>query len=518
MRGKILLPILLLVSPLAFSETLRRGLGPEPDSLHIHQAQGLSAINLLRDLREGLITHDPRGRLVPGVASHWEMLDDGRRYRLTLRDSAAWSDGSPLRAEDFVRAWRQAVDPAEPSRNAALLRPVKNAQAILAGELTPESLGIEAVTPNILDVHLEHPSAWFLEVLAHPVSFPLPGSGPEDPRVALVNGPYTLADAIPHARIRLESNPHFHSADSLAIDVVEYLPIEDPASELARYRAGELHITETLPPNRLQWAQEHHAEELQLTPYLGSFWLGINLRRETPLSDHLALRTAMMLAIDRDILLEKVLGGGLLPAWTIVPPGLDDYPEIPQQHAQLTQQEREAQARDAFQRSGWDSREALRVQLRFNTSSQHRRMAVAVSSMWKQVLGVRTELINEEWKVFVNNRRQGVLTDIFRGGWIADYADAGTFLDLFRSDNELNTTFYDNPAFDALMARADAVAGVERATILQEAEQMMLSDVPVIPLYYYVSRHLVKTAVRGFVPNVRDVHLSRYLGLDVGGK
>ncbi|MEJ2535042.1 MAG: peptide ABC transporter substrate-binding protein, partial [Gammaproteobacteria bacterium] len=156
----------------------------------------------------------------------------------------------------------------------------------------------------------------------------------------------------------------------------------------------------------------------------------------------------------------------------------------------------------------------LRVELRFNTSTQHRRMAVAVAAMWKQLLDVRTDLIQEEWKVFVNNRRQGVVTELFRGGWIADFADPVTFLDLFRSDSELNTSFYDSADFDRLLAEAARRSGAQRMELLQQAETLLLRDMPVIPLYFYVSRHLVKPHLRGWEDNARDVHLSRYLAIE----
>ena len=195
-----------------------------------------------------------------------------------------------------------------------------------------------------------------------------------------------------------------------------------------------------------------------------------------------------------------------------MPPGLTGYEPERASESRLTQEERERIARSLYRDAGYGSGKDLRLELRYNTSSLHRRMAVAVAAMWKQVLGVNTTLINEEWKVFVNNRRQGVLTQVFRAGWIADYADPGSFLDLFRGGNELNTTFYEDQRFDALLEDADLQLGSRRMQLLQQAESLLMRDMPVIPLYYYVSRHLVKPGVTGFHDNVRDIHLSRYLG------
>lgn len=513
MLARILLPAILLACQGAWADTLRRGLGPEPDSLHIHRAQGLSAINLLRDIREGLVTFDADGEPAPGAAQHWAVTDGGLRYVFELRPDGRWSNGDPLVAEDFVRAWRRALDPATPAPMATLLDPVAQAARVRAGDAPPSRLGIAALTEHRLEVTLERPAAWFPEVLAHPVAFPLHPSGIDDPRNAPVNGAFTIVRAVPHALIRLEPNPGHPARGDLRLAAVEYYPIEDPASELARFRAGELHITETLPPGRLEWLSRNLPEALQIHPYLGSFWLGLNLQRP-PLAGDARLRTALSLAIDRDILVRKVLGSGEVPAWSLVPPGLRGYEPQKAPGADLDKRARETLARRLFREAGYGPAKPLRLELRFNTSSQHRRMAVAVAAMWKQVLGIDTELINEEWKVFVNNRRQGVRTQVFRGGWIADYADPGSFLELFASGSELNASFYRNPDYDALLAAAGAQSGGRRLRSLEEAERLLLHDMPAIPLYHYVSRHLVRADVRGFRPNVRDIHLSRYMELD----
>jgi oligopeptide transport system substrate-binding protein len=313
--------------------------------------------------------------------------------------------------------------------------------------------------------------------------------------------------------IRLERNPHFHSVSSVAIEVVEYLPIEQPASELSRYRAGELEITETIPAGQYPWLRENLPDDLHIYPYLGSFWLYVNLRHPR-LGSSADLRRALALAIDRDILTRIVFGAGEQPAYGLVPPGMGDYQPAQMPEANLTQDEREALARTLFAQSGAVDSGPLRLQLRYNTSGVHRRMAVAVAAMWKQVLGIDTELFNEEWKVFVNNRRLGLVTEVFRGGWIADYADPASFLDLFAGGGEMNFTFFDNRAFNELLDEAQNAAGPQRDELLQRSEAFLLQEMPAIPLYYSVSRHLVNPGVRGYVDNVRDVHLSRYVSLE----
>lgn len=493
-------------------KVLSRGLGPEPDSLDIHQAQGLAALQVLRDLNEGLLSLDAAGQLVPGVAASWQVSDDGLRYRFALRRDARWSNGDPVLAGDFVRGWQMALAPATQARTASLLAPVGGARAVLAGEVGVQALLVQARDSHTLEVTLEQATPWFLELLTHPVSYPVHSDAGAAVSDRPVNGAWVLHAQVPRSHLSLRPNRHFHSASELALDEVIYVTVEDPGAELSRFRAGEIHITETIPPGRHDWLAENLPEALRIAPYMGSFWLGLNLDRQ-PLAGQPELRRALSLAIDRETLTEKVLGAGEIPAWTLVPPGLAGY-QAPGDPAQaMSREERHALARALYRRAGYGADRPLRLELRFNTSTQHRRMAVAVAAMWKQVLGVHAQLLQEEWMVFVNNRRQGVLTQAFRGGWIADYADPVSFLDLFRGGDPLNTVFYRNPAYDQLLDSAAGQKGAQRLELLQQAEALMLRDTPVIPLYYYVSRHLVHPNVHGYVDNPRDIHLSRYLDL-----
>ncbi len=508
----VLTSLLVCLSVSVQADTLRRGLGPEPDSLHIHRAQGLAAVNLLRDLREGLVTFDMNGEPAPGVASSWEPLDGGLRYRFSLRPDAHWSDGSLVTAEDFVRAWSLALSPATAAVNAALLKDVKNAEAVLKGELPVSELGIRALDAQTLEVRLERPVPWLPELLAHPVSYPLHAEDAENSRDAPVNGAYQIAEWQPRSVIRLKANPHFHSAGDVHFQQVEYFPIEEAATELARYRAGELDVTETIPAGRFDWLQENLPNDLRIKPYLGSFWLGLNMK-DPLLGSSSELRLALALAIDRATLVRVVLGAGELPAFGVVPPGTTAYQPQSMSMAGASQAEREAEAKRLLKAAGIGSEKPL-LQLRYNTSGVHRRVAIAVAAMWKQVLGLNTELINEEWKVFVNNRRLGIVTQVFRGGWIADYADPTSFLEQFEQGSELNVTFSNDPEFDRLMAGASLMAGPGRMVELQHAEGRLLEFMPVIPLYHYVSRHLVKPGIGAYNDNIRDIHLSRYLRLE----
>lgn len=487
----------------AQAATLHRGVGPEPDSLDIHLAQSLPALNVLRDLHEGLITFSADGRLLPGIARAWTVSDDGLSWTFELDPGARWSDGEPIVAADFLAGWRRALDPATASPTAALLDVIEGARSVRSGDTDATTLGVVAAAPDRLVLHLNRPLPWFPELLTHPVTYPWSGAN-------RYSGPFVLAEQVPGAHLALVRNRHYRQAESVALDGVTWHVIEQPGVELSRYRAGQLHITETIPPGRVDWLREQFGEALRIAPYLGSFYLAFNLARE-PFAGSPQLRRALSLAIDREIITERVLGSGEIPAWGLVPPGMPGWNEGAD--APVEPSRRLEEARRLYAEAGYGERNPLRVELRFNTSLTHRRMAAAIAAMWKLHLGVHTRLVNEEWKVFVANRRHGRITEVFRGGWIADWRDAANFLQLFVSDSPGNYAFFDDHEYDRLMRQAAEERGSERLALLREAEARLLDQQVIVPLYYYVSRHLVRPEVSGFADNPLDIHLSRWLSL-----
>ncbi|AKS40513.1 peptide ABC transporter substrate-binding protein [Wenzhouxiangella marina] len=496
----------LLPSASVMADTLHRGVGPEPDSLDLHRAQSLSAINVLRDLHEGLISYSADGQLIPALAERWEVSADGLAWTFWLREEARWSDGQPLTAGDLLAGWRRLLDPATASPQAAWLDRVVGAEAIRRGQAGPEALGVEILSPHQLRIRLLRPTPWFAELLTHPATYPWPGENS-----LRYSGPFLLEEHVPGAHLHLVRNPAWREADRVRLQAVRWHVIEEPNVELNRYRAGGLHITETIPPGRLDWLRSQVGEELRIAPYLGSFFLAFNVGRE-PFRDRPGLRRALSLVIDRELLAERVLGAGEIPAHRLIPPGMPGWPT-----AELPSVDREArlqEARALYRAAGYSEARPLTVELRVNTSLAHRRMSVAVAAMWREHLGVRTRQISEEWKVFVANRRHGRLTEIVRGGWIADWRDPANFLQLFLSDSPLNYSFWRDQRFDELMGQAAEASGPSRIEALVAAEDRLLDQQVIVPLYYYVSRHLVKPDVRGFEDNLMDVHLSRWLWLD----
>lgn len=509
-----LLLALLVTATASQARVLERGNGPEPSTLDAHRCQEIACSNVLRDLYEGLVTEDAHGRIVPGLAERYQRSVDGKVWTFHLRAAARWSDGNAITADQIVTSFQRAFAASTAAPLAPLLYAIRGAAELQTGQIAPSDLGIRALDAQTIQIELEQPID-LLPRLTLPIAFPLRtdlaaahGSQHTQPGRLVGNGAYQLVDWRPQSMITLQRNPHFHTP--APIEQVRFHVTEDAASELKRYAAGDLHITETVPPGRMDRLRARFGEQLRVSPYLGVFFLGLNIER-APL-DAALLREALNLAIDRELLVRAVTGMGELPAYALVPPGVREYEGVQPGWALWSAEQRLARARSAYAEAGYSATRPARLSLRFNTSTVHRRVALAVAAMWREQLGVIAELRNEEWKVFVQNRRQRRVTEVFRGGWIADFDDASSFLDLFVGDSPLNWSGYRDPSYDALLQSAQRSAdSAERADLRAQAEARLLEAHPIVPLYVYTSKHLVHPQLRGFEPNPLDRHPSRYL-------
>lgn len=503
---------------LAKQQILHRANGSEPQSLDPHKSEGVPSANIQRDLYEGLVSEAPDGSLQPGVARSWTVSSDGLRYRFYLRKNARWSNGDPLTAEDFVFSWRRIVDPSTGSFYAQTLAPVLNAEAIIQGKLPPEKLGIRALNPYELQVTLKGPTPYFPGLLTHSTTYPVhPASvrqwGDQFARVGKLvsNGAYQLKQWSVQSHILLERNPYYWASNKTILDQVYYYPIEDASSELKRFRAGEIDITDGIPLSQMNWIRQHLDKQLHVATYLGIYYLGFNLT-QPPFKDQRKLRQALSMVIDRRTLVNKILKTGESPAYSWVPPDVANYTHVEYEWKDWPMEKRIAEAKRLYKESGYDTNHPLQVELRYNTSQNHKKIALVVASMWKKRLGIKTKLYNEEWKVFLANRKARKLTQVFRSGWIADYNDAFSFAELMHSQHGVNDSGYSNPKYDELLAKSAREADLKkRENILQQAERILLDDYPVIPIYYYMSKHLIKPYVGGYVDNVMDHHYSKHL-------
>ena len=504
---------------LADEQVVHRGNGGEPETLDPQLAVGLPSSRILRDLFEGLTTESVDGKIVPGAALRWNISRDARTYTFYLRRDLAWSNGEPLNAVDFVYSLRRALNPATASAGANALMPILNAREVLAGEMPVEELGVGLLDDEYtMQITLTGPTPYFLGLLSSPVAFPVNRDNVETlgaefsrPGNLVSNGAYVLRNWTPRVSIELGKNPRYRDADSTLVEQVFYYPTEDRSTEVQQFRLGELDWTSEVPSNQFRWLQKNYPDELVISPWMGSYYFGFNLTRE-PFIDNPSLRMALILSIDRDIITEKVTQFGEKPSFSLVPHGIDGYVPFAPEYADWTQEERSHEARRLLEQAGYSREEPLHLEIRYNSSGNNKKVALAMASMWKQELGIISTLVNEEYRVFLQNREQKVLTQVFRAGWVSDYNDPYSFLERFRTDHLRNDYGYSNTSFDALLDEVGTErVRARRERLMFEAERVLMTDNVIIPVYSFVTKRLVNPHLVGWRNNVLDHHPTRFM-------
>jgi oligopeptide transport system substrate-binding protein len=505
--------------PLAAAE-LRVANSGEPDTLDPHHMSGVWENRIAADMFLGLTTEGQDGKPIPGAAESWEVSDDGKVYTFKLRDHN-WSDGTPVTAGDFVFAMRRILTPETAAEYASLLYPIENAKALNEGSMTGmENLGVTAIDDKTLEITLGFPAPYFVEQLTHYTAFPVPKHKVEElgedwikAGEIVSNGAYKAVEWVPNTHVKLVKNEEYYDADSVQIDAVTFYPAEDRNAATKQFRAGEVDVQYDFASEQIDWLQENLPDETRIAPWLGVYYYAINMR-EAPF-DNLDVRQALAMAINREAITDQVLKTGEIPAYGFVPPGAGDYGEPAEvEWKDLSYDERVAEAKELLAASGFGPDNPLRFQLRYNTSENHKRIAIAVSAMWKQALGVEAELFNAEVKVHYNDL-QSADFQVARAGWIADYNDAQNFLYLMETDSGVqNYAGYSNPDYDRLMDGADlSTDSAARNALMKEAEALAMADLPNIPIYHYVSKDLVSTKVEGWVDNTKDIHRTAFLSI-----
>jgi len=504
--------------------TLRRGNGPEPDTLDPQRSRTDASFNILRDLFEGLTAVGPDGDAVPAAAESWTVSTDGLEYTFRLREGLRWSNGDPVVAADFVAGMRRLVDPATASPYAQVFEPVLNASAIVSGKQAADALGVTAPDDRTVVIRLANPAPYLLGILAHPSTFPVHrgalaqhGAEYARPGKLVSNGAFVLKDWLVGSHVVAERNPHYWNDAATHVARVHYLHHSESGTEFRQYRAGELDVTYVVPPQQFAWIEENLPGELHVSPQLSVYYYGFNLTRP-PFEDNPGLRRALSMVIDRERLTKSVTGLGEAPAYGWVPRGVANY--TPQQfdYVDRPYEARVAEARKLYEQAGHSARNPLRVELRYNSGEVHNRLAVAIAAMWKEALGVETELYAEEFRALLQTIQARKDTQVFRSSWIGDYNDAYSFAQLLQTGFGINLTGYSNPRYDALLAEATRQPDpARRRALLEEAERVMLADHPLLPIYFYVNKHLVKPYVSGWSDNVMNVQYSKDLRLDGGG-
>ncbi|TCV99933.1 oligopeptide ABC transporter substrate-binding protein OppA [Biostraticola tofi] len=490
---------------LSDKQTLVRGNGAELQSLDPHKIEGVPESNVNRDVLEGLVINDVDGHAVPGVAASWDQKDF-KIWTFHLRPDAKWSDGSPVTAQDFVFSWQRLADPqtASPYESYLQYAQIENIDDIISNKKKPDTLGVKAIDEHTLEVTLSAPVPYFIKLLAHPSMSPVPqkvvekfGDRWTQPANWVGNGAYKVKDWVINERLVLERNPQYWDNAKTVINQVTYLPISSEVTDINRYRAGETDMTyNNMPIELFQKLKREIPTEVHVDPYLCTYYYEIN-NQKPPFND-VRVRTALKLGLDRDIIVNKVKAQGDLPAYGYTPPYTDGAKLTPPEWFGWSQDKRNEEARKLLEQAGYTKDKPLTFDLLYNTSDLHKKLAIAVSSIWKKNLGVNVKLENQEWKTFLDTRHQGNF-DVARAGWCADYNEPTSFLNTMLSGSSNNTAHYKSPAFDAFISDAlNAGDDNARAAIYAQAEQQLDKDSAIVPVYYYVNARLVKPYVGGY--------------------
>ena len=499
---------------------LRRQIDQAPRTLDPGLSVDVPAQRVIDDLFEGLVRLDPAGKVVPAVARSWDVSADQLQWTFHLQPDARWSDGTPVTAHDFVFAWRRVVDPATASQASQMLAPVRNALQIASGKLPPEQLGVQAPDDHTVVVQLIAPTAWFIYQLTNNSLFPVPqhvvrkhGADWVRPGVMVGNGAFVLQELRINGAIQLLRNTRYREASAVKLKRITYFPVGDRAASAARYLAGDLDVTDGFPVEDIGMLSRQLGTQLTLAPYLGTVMFGMNHTR--PPFDSAALRMALTLALDRDVLTHKLLHDLYLPAYTLVPP-TEGYQSALPEWVNWSTEQRHARARQLYAQAGYSATHPLQVDLSWPTSGPDtRRVLEALAAMWQVNLGAEVRLANEEWRVHQQNRQLSVHA-LFWNAWIGDYPDPQTFLDLYRVGSPQNHGKYANANYERLIALGSTTGdAAQRAQAWQQAEAQLNADAAYIPVYYYQSRHLIRPWVKGWQGNIMDRHLSRDLWFSV---
>jgi len=500
----------------------------EPRELDPHITTGVSEQNILSALFEGLVTQAPDAQAItPGVAARWDVREDGALYRFHLRQDARWSNGDPLTAADFLYAFERILSQDFGAPYAYMLYSIAGAEAFHRGQ-NPDfsSVGLRAPDPHTLEITLHTPVPHFLTKLTHMAWFPVHPATIEQhggmtargttwtrPATFVGNGPFQLEQWHPNQQITVTRNPHYWDQDNVHLQAIVFYPIGDHAIEERAFRAGQLHITGTVPVERIAHYQQHNPDALHLEPYLGTYYYLLNTRR--PPLDNPQVRRALALAIDREQITRAITRAGEPPAYHFTPPGTGGYTA----KARLSGTTDEARALLAA--AGFPGGQGFpALTILYNTADTHARIAEAIQQMWLRELGIQVQLANMEWKVYLDATQSGQY-DIARAGWIGDYLDPETFLNLWVTDGGNNRTGWSHPGYDAhIRTAATTTNPTNRLEAFQAAEQILIAEMPVIPLYFYRSKSLMHPAVQGYTPNLlnhyhwKSIHLSPTGNLD----
>ena len=487
---------------LAAKQELVRANGYEPATLDPNLAESNVEFYIFNDLFEGLLRVGKNGEVIPALATKWETK--GTVWTFHLRPEAKWSNGDPVTADDFVFSWRRLTDPKTASPYGSYLASayVLNAAEINAGSKPPSELGVKALDAHTLQVTLAEPNSYLLKQLVHFPVLPVNrkvveqyGKNWTQPQNFVGNGAFKLAQWVVNEKVVLERNTQYWDNAHTVLNKVTFLPLQG-FPEVARFRAGEIELGYSAPPELYQQLKKNLGDEQLVTyPLLSTSYFAFN-NRQPPFND-VRVRQALNLALDKQVIAGKVLGYGQQPAWTFTPTGAGGFTLQAGVAAGWSQEQRIAQAKKLLAEAGFNAQHPLRFTLLYSNDATIKKIVIAASAMWKKNLGAEVTLQNQERKVVLDNINNGQYSAAF-SRWLADYNDPSTFLNVFRSTSSENSAKYANEHYDRLLHQATAAQSPEQVQqAFQQAEDVLAVDTPVAPVYYEANATLVKPYVKG---------------------
>ncbi|HBM16937.1 MAG TPA: peptide ABC transporter substrate-binding protein [Lentisphaeria bacterium] len=497
------------------------GNGSEPQDIDPQTVTGVPEQRIISALFEGLLSENPETlEPEPALAESWSVSPDSLTYTFKLRDNLKWSNRDPITANDFVYAYKRILSPALGSQNAYMLYCMKNAEKYNKRIIADFSeVGVKALDDNTLQIKLARPTPYFLSLVTHMAWFPIDKNAIEKfgtmdqrgtkwtlPGNLVCDGPFVLKNWEVNKVITVVKNPLYWDARNVKLNQIEFFPISDNQAEERTFRAGQLHITYTVPSSKIDYYQKNKSDLIHISPYMGTYYMVFNVNKYP--FDSALVRKALSLAIDRKSLAEDVVKGGKQPANSFTPPNTGDYT------AKTNLPYDVKFARECLANAGYpDGKGFPTIELMYNTSERNRQIAEAIQAMWQSNLNIKVELVNKEWKMYLDSFRTRDFS-IAAASWIGDYNDPLTFLGMWTSDSTNNRARWSNSQYDKLIEDASVLSDqATRYDYFNEAEKLLMDQMPVMPLYYYTSMALISPDVKGWHPNILDHHPYKYMSL-----
>jgi len=500
-------------NPSSPEQVIRATIASEPKTLDPSLNNAVDGGNYILCAFEGLTRIGKDGTIVAGAAERWETSSDGLVWTFYIRKDAKWSDGKDVTANDFVYSWKRTVNPETAADYAYYIYFIKNGEQINAGEADVDTLGVRAVDDKTLEVTLENPCQFFTEIVAFPALVPLrediisvnKDKWALNPSTYVGNGPYKLTSWEHDSKITFEKNEYYWDKNSIVAPKIEWYLMNDQNAILSAFKNGQVLYAKNIPTDEL--AAEKQAGNLKILPILGTYY--IDFVNNKPPFDNAKVRKAFSLAIDRNYLVENVKKGGETPATGFVPYGIADVKQEPDfrttagDYISVKPEDYEKNVEEAkklLAEAGYpDGKGFPKVTYGLNSGSGHEPVAEALQQMWKENLGVEVEILAQEWNVFQQSRKDGVY-NINRNGWIGDYMDPSTFMDIFTSGNGQNNAKYSNPKYDELIAAARKESDpAKRIQLFHDAEKLLMDDAAIAPLYFYTEPVVISPKLQGVV-------------------